>query len=94
MTKILIQFLSLFTKKLLKLDNHVPLRKLSKKECKLQGKPWITKGIRVSIAKKNKIYKEYLKYKTDYHLSIFRHRNKLKHLLLVSKKQYYNNFFY
>ena len=53
------------------IDNHVPLRKLSKKECKLQAKPWITKGIRVSIAKKNKIYKEYLKYKTDYHLSIF-----------------------
>ena len=77
------------------IDNHVPLRKLSKKECKLQVKPWITNGIRVPIDKKNKIYKEYLKYKTDYHLSIFRHyRNHLKHLLLVSKKQYYNNFFF
>ena len=31
-----------------------PLRKLSNGEVKLNAKPWITKGIKVSIRKKNK----------------------------------------
>jgi hypothetical protein len=71
-----------------------PLKKLSKREYKLHAKSWVTKGIRVSIAKKNKIYKKYLKFKNDYYLSKFRHyRNKLEHLLLISKIHYYTNYF-
>jgi hypothetical protein len=71
-----------------------PLKKLSKREYKLHAKPWVTNGIRVSIAKNNKIYKKYLKFKNDYYLSKCGHyRNKLKHLLLISKKQYYTNYF-
>ena len=42
-------------------DKHVPLKKLSKRKAKLLSKPWITKGIRVSIKRKNKFYKLYLK---------------------------------
>ena len=58
------------------------------------AKPWITKGIRVSIAKKNKLYKKYLKSKNNYYFSKFKiYRNKLNHLLLRSKKMYYNNYF-
>ena len=37
-------------------DNHVTLRKLSKKSVRSIAKPWITKGL--SIAKKNKLYKK------------------------------------
>ena len=40
-----------------------PLRKLSKKEVRILAKPWITNGIRVSIAKKNKLYELYIKSK-------------------------------
>ena len=76
------------------IDKYAPLKKLSKREYKLHVKPWVTKGIRVSIAEKNKIYKKYLKFRNDYYLFKFRHyRNKLKHLLLISKKQYYTNYF-
>ena len=76
------------------IDNHVPLRKLSKKSMCSIAKIWITKGLRVSIAKKNKIYKKYLNSKNNYYFSKFKiYRNKLNHLLLRSKKMYYNNYF-
>jgi hypothetical protein len=45
------------------IDKHVPLRKLSKKSMRSPAKPLITNGLRVSIAKKNKFYKKYLKSK-------------------------------
>ena len=35
------------------INRHAPLRKLSKKEIRIEVKPWITNGIRVSIAKNN-----------------------------------------
>ena len=75
-------------------DKHVPLKQLFKKELKFQSKPWITQGIKVSIQVKNKFYKKYLKTKSYYFHSKFkRYRNKLNHLLKLSKKQYYSNYF-
>ena len=76
------------------INNHVPLKKLSKKEIKLQAKPWITKGLRTSIALKNKLYKKYLKSKNTYYFQKYKsYRNKLKHLILISKKSYYSRYF-
>ena len=34
------------------LEKHAPLKKLNKQERKFQQKPWITKGLQVSIKKK------------------------------------------
>ena len=77
-----------------KVDKHIPLKQLSKKELKFQSKPWITQGIKVSIQVKNKFYKKYLKTKSCYFHSKFKlYRNKLNHLLKLSKKQYYSNYF-
>ena len=76
------------------IDRHVPVKKLSKRESKLQAKPWVTKAIRVSIAKKRLLYKDYLRFRNDYYLAKFKYyRNQWKHLILVSKKLYYKNFF-
>ena len=76
------------------INNHVPLKKLRKKEIKLQAKPWITKGLRTSIALKNKLYKKYLKSKNTYYFQKYKsYRNKLKHLILISKKSYYSRYF-
>ena len=36
----------------------MPERKLSRKEKKFNERPWITKGLRISIAKKNELYKQ------------------------------------
>ena len=58
-------------------DKHIPLKQLSKKELKFQSKPWITQGI--------KSYYFHSKFKL--------YRNKLNHLLKLSKKQYYSNYF-
>ena len=73
----------------------MPLKKLSKKESRLHVKPWITKGILASIANKNKLYKSYfIKSRSSYFLSKFKYyRNKLKHLILISKKSYYSSYF-
>ena len=76
------------------INRHAPQHKLSKKEIRILAKPWITNGIRVSIAKKNKLYELYIKSKNDYYFSKFKtYRNKLKHLILVIKKSYYNKYF-
>ena len=67
-------------------DKHIPLKQLSKKELKFQSKPWITPAIKVSIQVKNKLYKKYLKTKSCYFHSKFKlYRNKLNHLLKLSK---------
>ena len=65
---------------------------LSKTIMHTPAEPWITKGLRVSIAKKNSSagifkVKQYILF------SKFIYRNKLNHLLLQSKKMYYNNYF-
>ena len=38
------------------INTHVPLIKASRKKRKLMNKPWITKGILVSIRRKQKLY--------------------------------------
>ena len=52
-------------------DKHVPLQKLSKRQIKLNSKPWITPGIKVSIHNKNKLFQKYLKTKSSSYLFIY-----------------------
>ena len=39
------------------IDTHAPLKKLSRKQKRLRSKPWITKGLLISIKKKQKLFK-------------------------------------
>ena len=83
-----------YSKLLEKVDEYVPLKKVSKNELKFLSKPWITSGIKKSIKTKNKIYHKYLKTKSTYYLCKFKiYRNKINHLLKISKKTYYNEYF-
>ena len=76
------------------IDKHLPIKRLSKKELKIQSKSWITSGIKKSIYVKNKLYQKYLKTKSQHYYSKFKiYRNKINHLLRISKKKYYNNDF-
>ena len=76
------------------IDAHIPIKKLSKRELKIKYKPWITRAIRVSIQEKNRLYKKYLKTKSAYYHAKFKlYRNKINHLLKLSKRQYYNDYF-
>ena len=75
-------------------DKHVPLKMMQKKEIKFMSKPWITPAIKISIDRKKKLYKKYLKTRSPYLHSKFKlYRNKLNHLLRISKRMYYNDFF-
>ena len=77
-------------------DRHIPAtRQLSKSEQKFYSKPWITPALKTSIRVKNALYRKHLETKSvNVHCKFKYHRNRLSHLLRVSKKRlYYNNYF-
>ena len=87
-------FESLYTKLSEIIDAHVPVKKISNNQLKRKSKPWITPAVKNSIQIKNKLYKKFLKTKSPYYYSKFKYyRNKLNHLLKISKKRYYNGYF-
>ena len=76
------------------IDKHIPLKQLSKREVKIKSKPWITPGLSRSIHAKSNLYKKFIRSKSIYYRERFKLcRNKLNHLLKISKKQYCNDFF-
>ena len=76
------------------INSHLPLKPLTRKESKFQTKPWITPGLKVSINNKNRLYRHYLKTRTCYSHTKFKcYRNKLNHLLKLSKTNYYKEYF-
>ena len=55
---------------------------------------WITTGIRTAIKKKNKLFKNFIRTRSNEVLAKLKlYRNKLNHLIKVSKRNYYNNYF-
>ena len=68
-------------------NKHAPLKALSKRKVKQLCNLWITKGLRVSIRIKNKLYAsgDISNYKV--------YRNKICGLTRISKQQYYSQFF-
>ena len=76
------------------INKHLPIKQLSRKDLRFKSKPWITPGIKKSINFKNRIYRKYIASKSPYYHSKFKYyRNKINHLLKLSKKSYYNNYF-
>ena len=63
---------------------------MSRKEFK--SKPHITKGIKISIRTKNKLYKKYLNNPTDINKSAWkRFRNKTNEVIKRAETQYYKS---
>ena len=69
------------------INKHAPMKTISNRKTKQLSKPWITKGIRISIKVKNKLYVsgDTANYKI--------YRNKICTLTRLSKQQYYSKFF-
>ena len=69
------------------INKHAPMKTISKRKAKLLSKPWITKGLRISVRIKNKLYAsgDMIKYEV--------YRNKLCSLIRLSKQKYYTKFF-
>ena len=62
------------------INKHAPMKTISKRKTKLLSKPWITKGLRISVRIKNKLYasRDMIKYKV--------YRNNLCSLIRLSKQ--------
>lgn len=76
--------------------NHIyekcfPIKTISRKKVKLANKPWITKGLVVSIKAKCKLYKEFLSNPTPSNEQKYKkYKNKLNSLLKISKRIHYD----
>ena len=76
------------------IQNHAPLKPLTKKQHKQRKKPWITNGILKSISIKNKFYKKFLKSKDPYWYQQYKfYRDTLNHLIRRSKRNHYKSYF-
>ena len=93
-----LSFDKFYTKLTSLIDQYTPSRNLSKKQLLKSDKPWITKGLRKSIIIRDKILKKFinaknLNIKNELHIKYKRYRNSIIHLLKISKRSYYENFF-
>ena len=74
------------------LNCHAPLRPLSRREQRLSNKPWITKGILISIKTKNKLFRQYFKSNDPAKKNFYKkYLNKLTHIKFHAKRSYYEN---
>ena len=80
------------------IDKYVPLKKLNKKQFRLQAKPWITPGIIKSIKRRDKLLRLYIKSnepnrKVELHTEYKILRNKITALIRNSKKKHHQKYF-
>ena len=80
------------------IDNHMPLKRMSRKEIKQQYKPWITGGIIKSIKRREKLYKKFIKTKNvqkkeKFHQEFKTLRNQIVTLCRQSKSMHYEKYF-
>ena len=72
------------------IDTEMPLVTLSRKRYRLYKKPWIAKGIPISIYHRDKLYKKYFQNKNEQNFTIYKtHRNNLTHRKELSRQNYY-----
>ncbi len=91
--------LEMFNEKIEELVNkHLPLKKMNKKDFKLQAKPWITPGIINSIKRRDMLLNSFVKAKDanrkeELHTKYKCLRNKIVALIRTSKKNHYQKYF-
>ena len=74
------------------IDIHAPLKSYSRRQKRLKRKPWITKGILVSIRKKNSMFKPYFINGNAAQKHLFKtYTNKLTKIKARSKSLFYKN---
>ena len=74
------------------LNKHAPLQKLSRSQKQLNGKPWLSKGILISIKTKHKLLQNMIKTKMKKHKKQSqKYRNKLTHITELAKKKHFTN---
>ena len=73
-------------------DTCFPFKTIKGKALNSFRKPWLTKSLLRSINKKNKLYKQYLRHRSNEKLLKYKtYKNKLSNLLRVAKRLYFEN---
>ena len=76
----------------IEINAHAPIKRCTRRQKRLQCKPWISKGLYVSIRNKQKLYKShYLKGSINEKKFYKRYSNLLTKLKTTSKKYYFEN---
>ena len=79
------------------LNEHFPIKILTKKEIELERKPWITKGLLTSSKVKNKLYKAFCKAGKDKSTETYsrfkKYRDLINTLKRKSQKIFHSNYF-
>ena len=71
-------------------NKHAPLKQLSRRQIKLQRKPWINKGINMSICHKQQIYKSFFLSGNPAFVAYFKkYTNLLTKIKCAAKRLYY-----
>ena len=77
------------------IDNYAPLQKLSRRQRKLKLKPWITRGLLISIKHKQKLYlSHFINGNTEKRNFYKKYANKLNKIKFISKQMYYQDELY
>ena len=72
------------------IDKYMPLKKLTRKQVRFYHRPWITPGLKVSIAKKNKLFDIAKKTKDPQKFEEYKKfRNLLTRTKLIAEDSYY-----
>ena len=79
-------------------NKHAPIKTVRKRENKTISQLWITRGIKTSIKKRDKLFKQMIKAKNKQqklikHESYKKYRNKIIELIRQSKQTYYQRYF-
>ena len=80
------------------LDNHAPLRKVTKKKLRFRSKPWIILGLQKSISIKNILFAKLIKsndinQQNEIQIRYKQYRNLISTLLTTSKCSYFTKLF-
>ena len=76
------------------IDFYAPLRQISRRQKRLRAKPWLTKGLLVSIKYKQKLYRShFLSNDVDKKTYYKQYSNKLNKIKTKAKKTFYYNLF-
>jgi len=81
------------------INEFLPLKKVSNKEYKRKYKPWITKGLQISIKRRDRLLKQYIKakniiVKSATYTEYKKLRNEIVKLIQTSKNNFYANYFH
>lgn len=75
-------------------DKCAPLRKLTRKERKLKSKPWMSRGILISIQTKQKMYRSHFHLGNDFQVSHYKAYSRLlSHITEKAKQRHYRKIF-